>query len=102
MNIVILTGAGISAESGIPTFRGNDGLWNGYKVEDVATPNGFARNPQMVLDFYNSRRIDVQSAKPNDAHFAIAKLQADPNHTVTLVTQNVDDLHEKAGCSRCK
>lgn len=97
MKIVILTGSGISAESGIPTFRGSDGLWNGFKVEDVATPEGFKKNKQLVLDFYNSRRKDVKSVVPNDAHFAIAKLQNSGLHDVTLITQNVDDLHERAG-----
>lgn len=97
MRIVILTGAGISAESGIPTFRAEDGLWNNFKVEDVATPDGYKRNPQLVLDFYNNRRADVKNANPNAAHEAIARLQNDGRHDVTLITQNVDDLHERGG-----
>lgn len=96
MHIVILTGAGISAESGLATFRAEDGLWSGHSIEDVATLKGYRRNPQHVLDFYNDRRKDVAAAEPNAAHFAIAKLQQS-NHKVTLVTQNVDDLHERAG-----
>lgn len=97
MKIVILTGSGISAESGIPTFRGSDGLWNGYNVTDVATPEGYYRNKQLVLDFYNERRKDVSLVEPNEAHFAIAKLQKSNMHEVMLITQNVDDLHERAG-----
>ena len=100
MKICILTGAGISAESGIKTFRDTNGRWNDYDVTDVATPEGFHKNPQLVLDFYNSRREEVHHANPNDAHYALAKLQNDPNHEVTLITQNVDDLHEKAGSPR--
>jgi NAD-dependent deacetylase len=96
MRIVILTGAGISAESGLSTFRAEDGLWNGYSVDKVATLDGYIKNPQYVLDFYNDRRSDVSKSEPNAAHFAIAKLQ-NSNHDVFLVTQNVDDLHEKAG-----
>lgn len=99
MKICILTGAGISAESGIKTFRDTNGRWNDYDVSEVATPQGFYKNPQLVLDFYNSRREEVSSAEPNDAHFALAKLQSDPNHEVTLVTQNVDNLHERSGSS---
>jgi NAD-dependent deacetylase len=97
MRIVILTGAGISAESGIPTFRADDGLWSGFNVEDVATPAGYKRNPQLVLDFYNNRRSDVKNAMPNAAHEAIARLQNSGRHDVTLITQNVDDLHERGG-----
>jgi NAD-dependent deacetylase len=97
MRIVILTGAGISAESGIPTFRAEDGLWSGFNVEDVATPAGYKRNPQLVLDFYNNRRSDVKNAMPNAAHEAIARLQNSGRHDVTLITQNVDDLHERGG-----
>lgn len=97
MRIVILTGAGISAESGIPTFRADDGLWSGFNVEDVATPAGYKRNPQLVLDFYNNRRAEVKNANPNAAHEAIARLQNDGRHDVTLITQNVDDLHERGG-----
>lgn len=96
MNIVILTGAGISAESGLSTFRDADGLWNGYSIEDVATLSGYRRNPQFVLDFYNDCRKNVAIAQPNAAHYALTKLQQS-GHKVTLVTQNVDDLHEKAG-----
>jgi len=98
MHIVILTGAGISAESGLATFRAEDGLWSGHSIEDVATLKGYRRNPQHVLDFYNDRRKDVAAAQPNAAHYAIAKLQQS-NHKVTLITQNVDDLHERAGSS---
>lgn len=97
--IVILTGAGISAESGIATFRASDGLWENHRVEDVATPEGFARNPKLVHDFYNARRARLHDAdvQPNAAHMAIAKLQRALPGQVTLVTQNVDDLHERAG-----
>mgnify|MGYP002752911001 FL=1 len=97
--IVILTGAGISAESGIATFRASDGLWENHRVEDVATPEGFARNPKLVHDFYNARRARLHDAdvQPNAAHMAIAKLQRTLPGQVTLVTQNVDDLHERAG-----
>ena len=97
--IVILTGAGISAESGIATFRASDGLWENHRVEDVATPEGFARNPKLVHDFYNARRARLHDAdvQPNAAHIAIAKLQRTLPGQVTLVTQNVDDLHERAG-----
>ena len=95
--IVILTGAGISAESGLPTFRDKDGLWEGHRFEDVACPAAFRRNPQLVHRFYNMRRAALREVEPNAAHLAIARLQqAFPEH-VTLVTQNVDDLHERAG-----
>jgi NAD-dependent deacetylase len=97
-HIVILTGAGISAESGLKTFRDSDGLWNGYNVEDVATPRAFKKNPQLVLDFYNQRRKDIAAAKPNAAHYGLAELEKD--FTVTIITQNIDDLHERAGSSR--
>ncbi|RED17828.1 NAD-dependent deacylase [Pontivivens insulae] len=93
--IVILTGAGISAESGLGTFRDAGGLWTQYPLEDVATPEGFARNAGLVHEFYNMRRRDARAAQPNAAHHAIAKLAA--HQQVTLVTQNVDDLHERAG-----
>ena len=96
-NIVILTGAGISAESGLGTFRDEGGLWAQHRIEDVATPEGFARNPQLVVDFYNARRAQAHEAAPNAAHIALARLQAEHAGTVTLVTQNVDDLHEKGG-----
>ena len=94
-NIVILTGAGISAESGLKTFRDSDGLWEGYNIEDVATPQAWRRNPQMVQDFYNMRRKDVLNAQPNEAHYALAKLE--DKYEVTIITQNIDDLHERAG-----
>ncbi|MGB0410359.1 MAG: NAD-dependent deacylase [Pikeienuella sp.] len=97
MNIVILTGAGISAESGLGTFRDKDGLWTKVKLEDVATPEGYARNPALVQDFYNQRRKNCADATPNAAHAALARLEADGRHEVLIVTQNVDDLHERAG-----
>ncbi len=96
-HIVVLTGAGISAESGIKTFRDTDGLWMGYNVEDVATPRGFAKDPAMVLHFYNERRRDVAAALPNAAHKALAALENEYN--ITIITQNIDDLHERAGSS---
>ena len=94
-HIVVLTGAGISAESGLKTFRDSDGLWMGYNIEDVATPRAFIKDPEMVLDFYNMRRKDVAAAQPNTAHFGLAALEK--NYDVTIVTQNIDDLHERAG-----
>jgi NAD-dependent deacetylase len=99
MNIVVLTGAGISAESGVPTFRGPDGLWEGHRVEDVATPEAFLRDPQLVHQFYNARRAKLLdgSIRPNPAHEALARLAACPQHRLLLVTQNIDDLHERAG-----
>lgn len=99
MRIVILTGAGISAESGLATFRAEDGLWSGHSVEKVATLEGYRKDPQFVLDFYNDRRNDIFAAEPNDAHKAIAKLQ-NSEHDVFLVTQNIDNLHEKAGSKK--
>jgi len=102
MNIFILTGAGISAESGLKTFRDNDGLWENHRVEDVATPEAFARDPDLVQRFYNLRRAALADAQPNSAHIALARLQdALESHdgTLTLVTQNVDDLHERGGVS---
>src|SRR3954454_21566072 len=93
--LVVLTGAGVSAESGLKTFRDSDGLWEGYDVHEVATPTGFAKNPQLVLDFYNMRRKDVAAAKPNAAHLGLAELEKD--FDVTIITQNIDDLHERAG-----
>ncbi len=93
--LAVLTGAGISAESGLRTFRDSDGLWEGYNVEDVATPRAFARNPEMVLRFYNERRKNVLAAKPNKAHFVIAALEK--YFEVRIITQNIDDLHERAG-----
>ncbi len=95
--LVVLTGAGISAESGLKTFRDSDGLWEGYKIEDVATPRGWKKNPQLVLDFYNERRKNVMNAKPNSAHIGLAELEKD--FDVTIITQNIDDLHERAGSS---
>ena len=96
-HIVVLTGAGISAESGIKTFRDADGLWEGHDVMEVASPQGFAANPELVLDFYNQRRRQLFEVQPNHAHKALANLEKDYN--VTIVTQNVDDLHERAGSS---
>jgi NAD-dependent deacetylase len=99
-NIVILTGAGVSAESGIGTFRDKGGLWEQHKVEDVATPQGFARDPDLVLRFYDMRREAIQKAQPNAAHWALAALDADWRGDLLIVTQNVDDLHERAGARR--
>lgn len=96
-HIVILTGAGISAESGLGTFRDKDGLWTKYDLSEVATPEGFARNPQMVQDFYNARRENCLASEPNAAHFALAKLGREFPGRLTLVTQNVDNLHERGG-----
>ncbi len=92
---MILTGAGVSAESGLGTFRDVDGLWSEYDLEDVATPQGYARNPKLVLDFYNARRTNLLSAMPNKAHEALARLAS--QHDVTIITQNIDDLHERGG-----
>jgi NAD-dependent deacetylase len=99
MNLVVLTGAGISAESGVPTFRGVDGLWEGHRIEDVASPRGFARDPQLVHRFYNGRRERLLDGTihPNAAHLALAKLGRARGIQLTLVTQNIDDLHERAG-----
>lgn len=94
-NIVVLSGAGISAESGLKTFRDSDGLWMGYNIEDVATPDAFRRNPSLVLDFYNMRRREVAKALPNEAHKGLAYLEK--HYHVTVITQNIDDLHERAG-----
>lgn len=96
-NIVILTGAGISAESGIETFRAETGLWAQHKVEDVATPEGFARDPAKVVTFYNGRRANAAEAQPNAAHKALARLEESFDGDVLVVTQNVDDLHERGG-----
>lgn len=93
--LVVLTGAGISAESGLRTFRDSDGLWEGYQVEEVATPRAWRKNPQLVLDFYNYRRKDVLKAEPNAAHYGLAELEND--FDVTIITQNIDDLHERSG-----
>ncbi|MFV0409541.1 MAG: NAD-dependent deacylase [Paracoccus sp. (in: a-proteobacteria)] len=95
MRIVVLTGAGISAQSGLATFRASDGLWENHRIEDVATPEGFQRDPALVHRFYNARRAAAAAAKPNAAHDALADLAA--RHELTLITQNVDDLHERAG-----
>lgn len=97
MDIVILTGAGISAESGLGTFRDKDGLWTRYDLNDVATPEGFARNPDMVHEFYNARRANCRNAVPNPAHTALARLEQQHPGRVLIITQNVDDLHERAG-----
>ncbi|QIG40142.1 NAD-dependent deacylase [Microbacterium sp. 4R-513] len=97
MRIVVLTGAGISAESGVPTFRDADGLWDGHRVEDVATPEGFEANPDLVLRFYDERRRGVASVVPNAAHSALARLEEAIGDDLLVVTQNVDDLHERAG-----
>jgi len=97
-NIVILTGAGISAESGIDTFRSAGGLWEQHRIEDVATPEGFARNPDLVLGFYDARREALSKVGPNPAHTALARLEREFSGNLLLVTQNVDDLHERGGC----
>lgn len=93
--LVVLTGAGISAESGLKTFRDSDGLWNGYNIEDVATPRAWRKDPQLVLEFYNMRRRDVLQAEPNAAHISLAALEKD--FDVHIITQNIDDLHERGG-----
>ena len=99
MNVLVLTGAGISAESGIPTFRGADGLWHGHRVEDVATPEGFLRDPELVHRFYNGRRRELQQSgiEPNAAHAALAEFEQNHAGEFLLVTQNIDDLHQRAG-----
>ncbi|WP_100612675.1 SIR2 family NAD-dependent protein deacylase [Confluentibacter lentus] len=94
-HLVVLTGAGISAESGIKTFRDADGLWEGHDIMEVATPEGFARNPELVLDFYNQRRRQLFEVDPNPAHVGLAAFEKD--YKVSIITQNVDDLHERAG-----
>ena len=99
-NIVVLTGAGVSAESGLATFRGPDGLWEGHRVEDVATPEAFARDPGLVHKFYDARRVKLGSVEPNAAHRALARLDDEWPGDLLLVTQNVDDLHERAGSTR--
>ncbi len=96
--LVVLSGAGISAESGLRTFRDSDGLWEGYNIEDVATPRAWYRDPQLVLDFYNIRRRNVRDAKPNAAHIGLAELEK--YYDVQIVTQNIDDLHERAGSTK--
>lgn len=94
-HIVVLTGAGMSAESGLKTFRDANGLWEGYDVTKVATPQGFQANPELVLEFYNQRRRQLHEVEPNSAHFDLAKLEK--NYRVSIITQNIDDLHERAG-----
>ena len=94
-NIVVLTGAGISAESGLGTFRNSGGLWEKYKIEDVATEKAFQKNPALVLEFYNIRRRQLLNSLPNDAHFALNKLKE--KYNLTIITQNIDDLHERSG-----
>ncbi|MGN6160617.1 MAG: Sir2 family NAD+-dependent deacetylase [Marmoricola sp.] len=100
MRVVVLTGAGISAESGLRTFRDSDGLWEGYSVEEVATPEGFARDPMLVQRFYDERRAQLETAQPNPAHRALARLETALGDDFLLITQNVDDLHERAGSQR--
>jgi NAD-dependent deacetylase len=99
-NIVVLTGAGISADSGLATFRGADGLWEGHRVEDVATPEAYARDPALVHQFYDARRARLSEVEPNAAHRALARLDAEWPGELLIVTQNVDDLHERAGANR--
>jgi NAD-dependent deacetylase len=96
--VIVLTGAGISAESGIKTFRDSDGLWENYPIEDVATPEGWKRDPELVLRFYNERRKQLSEVVPNDAHKALQRLEA--QYDVQIITQNVDNLHERAGSSK--
>lgn len=100
MNIVVLTGAGISAESGVPTFRDADGLWEGHRVEDVATPAAFDRSPDVVHRFYDERRRMVQKVEPNAAHSALSRLEQMVGDSLLVITQNIDDLHERAGSRR--
>ncbi len=102
MRVVVLTGAGISAESGIRTFRGSDGLWEGHRIEDVATPEGFMHDPALVYKFYNHRRRHLADAsvQPNAAHLALSALEAEMGDDFLLVTQNIDDLHQRAGSKR--
>ena len=99
-NIVVLTGAGVSAESGLATFRGPDGLWEGHRVEDVCTPEAYRRNPALVHAFYDERRAKLGTVQPNAAHEALARLDAEWQGELLLITQNVDDLHERAGSKR--
>src|SRR5215218_10399179 len=95
--VCVLTGAGVSAESGVPTFRASDGLWEGHRIEDVASPMGFERDPRLVWDFYNARRANVRTVQPNPGHHALVRLEARYGTRYTLVTQNVDGLHRVAG-----
>lgn len=99
-SIVILTGAGMSAESGVPTFRGADGLWEGHQIQDVASPEGFERDPKLVQRFYNLRRAALHTVQPNAGHHALARLEKEWRGPFLLVTQNVDDLHERAGSEK--
>ena len=99
-SIVVLTGAGVSAESGLATFRGPDGLWEGHRVEDVCTPEAYRRNPALVLEFYDARRAKLRTVEPNAAHKALARLDDEWPGKLLLITQNVDDLHERAGSKR--
>lgn len=96
-NIVVLTGAGISAESGIATFRDKGGLWAKFRVDEIATPEAFQTNPKLVHDFYNTRRRELKNVSPNEAHHALTLLELESNANMTIITQNVDDLHERAG-----
>ncbi len=96
--LVVLSGAGMSAESGIPTFRASDGLWEEHRIEEVASPEGWARNPDLVREFYNQRRRGIRSARPNEGHRCLARLEA--HFDVHIITQNIDDLHERAGSSQ--
>jgi NAD-dependent deacetylase len=100
MRIVVLTGAGISAESGVPTFRDADGLWEGHRVEDVATPEGYAASPETVHKFYDERRRALATVEPNPAHLALGRLESVIGSDLTVVTQNIDDLHERGGVHR--
>jgi len=99
-NIVVLTGSGISAESGVATFRGPEGLWEGHRVEDVATPEAFERDPALVQNFYDQRRAKLRTVEPNAAHLALARLDSEWPGELLIVTQNVDDLHERGGAKR--
>lgn len=99
-NIVFLTGAGVSQESGIKTFRDNNGLWENHRVEEVATPEAYERDPELVQRFYNLRRMQLKETRPNSAHLAIGELSRDLNYEVTVITQNVDDLHERGGARK--
>jgi NAD-dependent deacetylase len=99
-NITVLTGAGVSAESGVPTFRASDGLWEGHRIEDVATPMGFLKDPELVWQFYNTRRENVRKVQPNPGHYALTKLEEHYGDGFTLVTQNVDGLHRAAGSKK--
>lgn len=98
--LIVFSGAGMSAESGIDTFRDSGGLWEKHRIEDVATPEAFMRNPKKVLDFYNMRLKQLQTVEPNKAHLAIARLEEETTYDVSVITQNVDDLHERAGSSK--